>query len=362
MAILALLAGVIAAAAALIMLIKPEDILTPAWIGCSVAAAATWGSGLNNIESLDADGVKKVRARMEALFTKPTNLTVDKIYDMTVPSGDGYNVPVRVYHPNATAQELGQPLMVTVFLHGGGWAVGSVPSYDPLTRALALETNGVVVSVDYRLSPEHPFPTPFDDSLAAAQWVLSNAAGLGADPRRVAVAGDSAGGNLAAAVALALAGDDESSATASPLCAAVLASPVLSHQACAEPTGSYARFARGYLLSRHLMNAYWNLYLGGLKPDPERVAVTGRDWRASPLEAPAWRLRALPPTLIPLASAEVLVDEIERFAAAARTAAAPEVTLRVYEGTVHAFFGHDQLPYGAESLSHAAEFLRERCA
>ncbi|KAG5187761.1 Alpha/Beta hydrolase protein [Tribonema minus] len=357
-------AAVILLLTLLVNIRKPSDLAVGAWIPAEIVSFLWWATGVTKLDSLDADAIVAVQQRVAALTPRGAAVHVDAVTHMTVPSGDGYDIPAVLYHPNSTARALNEQLMVTVYLHGGGWVLGSAASVDAVARALAVQTNGLVLSVDYRMAPRHPFPTPVDDGVAVVRWALKHAASVGGDPRRVAVAGDSAGGNLGAAVALSLAGPRllvEAGAWRSPLCAAVLVSPPLSHAYAARNAGSHARYAHRYLLLRRVMVAMWSVYLAGPRPDPERVAVTGRDWRASPLEAPAWRLRALPPTLLPYAAAEILADEIEDFAAAAAATGARGVALRRYERTVHGFFTSGA-PEARECVTFAAGFLRDHCA
>src|SRR4051812_36635275 len=137
----------------------------------------------------------RVNHRMETEALCGTGPEVAEVRDLAIPSAGG-EIPVRVYRPEG---ETPQPIVV--WLHGGGWALGSIETYDAPGRALANAPEAIVVSVEYRLAPEHRFPAAVEDSLAAVRWAAATGAQLGGDPERVAVAGDSAGGNLAAVVA-----------------------------------------------------------------------------------------------------------------------------------------------------------------
>jgi acetyl esterase len=223
-------------------------------------------------------------------------------------------VPLRVVHPHDDG-----PLPALVHFHGGGWVAGDLDLYDRPARALARHTGHAVVLVDYRRAPEHRFPAPLDDCCAATRWVVEHAPELGLDPARVGVSGDSAGGNLAAAVCLRLrAGSGPSPA------GQVLIYPVTDH---AMDTPSYRAYAEGYGLSAAAMRWNWRQYLA--RPED------GADPLASPLRAAD--LAGLPPAVVYTAELDPLRDEGERYAARLRAAGVP-VVLRRWAGLVHGFF------------------------
>jgi acetyl esterase len=141
------------------------------------------------------DGVEVAREQMRQLKAPPEALPDMRIEERTVDYGDITGIPVRIYWPPIAQHE---NLPVVVFYHGGGWSIGDLDTHDPVARAHAVGAEAIVVSVDYRLAPEHPFPQGIDDSWAALRWVGEHAAELGGDPARIAVAGDSAGGNISA--------------------------------------------------------------------------------------------------------------------------------------------------------------------
>jgi acetyl esterase len=205
---------------------------------------------------------------------------------------------------------------VIVWLHGGGWMMGSVETYAAPVRALARESGAVVLSVDYRLAPEHPFPAALDDTLAAVRWAASEAvAQVGGDPARVAVAGDSAGGNLAAVAALRLREEI-------PLRLQALVYPVTD---AGLNTPSYLEFGTGHGLTSAGMERFWRFYLDG---------HAGTDPDVSPLRAED--LAGVAPAWIVTASHDVLRDEGEAYAEALRDAGVP-VELARWPGTIHGF-------------------------
>jgi acetyl esterase len=226
------------------------------------------------------------------------------------PSGD---VPARVYRPSAD-----RPLPALVYFHGGGWVAGSVATHDGYCRALCNASGVAIISVDYRLAPEHPFPAAIDDAFWATQSVARLAAELGLDPQRLAVGGDSAGGNLAAATAI-MARDRGGPRLAMQL----LIYPVID-AACDTP--SYRENAEGYGLTRASMQWFWQQY-----------APSSKD-RANPYCAPlrCAELTGLPPAVILTAEYDPLRDEAEAYAARLR-AAGVHVELTRYGGMIHGF-------------------------
>jgi acetyl esterase len=233
--------------------------------------------------------------------------------DHRVPGPAG-EIPVRIYSPAGAHG----PLPVVAYFHGGGWALGSIDSFDTVCRALANAACALVASVGYRLAPEHRFPAAVDDCLAATRWLASSASSLGGDGSRLAVAGDSAGGNLAAIVARRL--RDEGG---SPVRFQALVYPATD---AALNTPSYREFADGYGLTARGMQRFWNLYLDG---------ADGAQPDASPLRASD--LSGLPPAFVLTAEADVLRDEGEAYAARLREAGV-QVDLRRFEAATHGFW------------------------
>jgi acetyl esterase len=262
---------------------------------------------------------------------------VAAVADRVVPGPAG-DLPVRVYTPEGEA-----PFPIVVWFHGGGWVVGTLDTYDPLCRALAAAVPAVVVSVDYRLAPEHRHPAAAEDAYAATLWASRHAAELGGAQHRLAVAGDSAGGNLAAVVALG-ARDRGGPAIAFQL----LVYPVLD---AAGDTASWRRYAEGFYLTAAGMRWYWDHYLGGtdgLVPD------------ASPLRAAF--VGGLPPALVIGAEHDILRDEGEAYAARLAEAGVAATASR-YAGMVHGFFRWRAVTGAADTaLQEAATALRTALA
>jgi acetyl esterase len=261
-------------------------------------------------------------------------VAVAAVADRVVPGPAGA-LPVRVYTPEGDP-----PFPIVVFFHGGGWVVGTLDTYEPLCRALAAAVPAVVVSVGYRLAPEHRWPAAVEDAYAATLWASRNAAGLGGAQHRLAVAGDSAGGNLAAVVALG-ARDRGGPAVAFQL----LVYPVLD---VAGETASWREHAEGFYLTAAGMRWYWDHYLGG---------ADGAAPDASPLRAAF--LGGLPPALVILAEHDVLRDEGEAYAARLRDAGVAATASRC-AGVVHGFFRWRAVTGAADAaLQEAATALRK---
>ncbi len=237
---------------------------------------------------------------------------VAAVADHRVPVKGG-EITVRMYSPGGKKS---QPALV--FYHGGGWVIGDLYTHDGICRSIANAAGCAVASVDYRLAPEAKYPTAVEDSYAAFSWVIANAGTLGIDARRVAVGGDSAGGNLAAAVSL-MARDRRAPAPIQQ----TLIYPVTNYGL---DTPSYHENATGFLLTRDAMHWFWNHYL-------EREAQ-GQEPYASPLLAPS--LAGLPPALVITAGCDPLRDEGEAYAARLRDAGVP-VTMTRYDGMFHGF-------------------------
>lgn len=280
----------------------------------------------------------EARAQMDALRAAIPGEPVARVNDRTIP-GPGGALPIRVYTPDGVG-----PFPALVFFHGGGWVVGSIAGSDHTCRALANRARCVVVSVEYRLAPEHVFPAAADDCYAATAWVADHASSIDADPVRIAVGGVSAGGNLAAAVTL-MARDRSGPALAYQL----LVVPVTD---ATRATASYRDNGDGYGLTSRSMDWFWDHYA----PDPEAA----RSPYASPLLAEDHA--NLPPALVITAEYDPLRDEGHAYAERLRAAGVP-VRETCYPGMVHGFFGMaNVLDGGQRAVDEAGAALRDALA
>jgi acetyl esterase len=298
--------------------------------------------GRPSLDTLPVDVGRRAYAESSAkLIPKPADPLDVEDRSIDGPAGA---LRVRVYRP-PTARA-GRPLVV--WYHGGGWVVCDLDTHDAVCRRLSLGADAVVVSVDYRLAPEHRFPAAADDCATATRWAFENAASIGADPARVVVAGDSAGGNLAAAVTLRLRDEDGPRAVGQ-----LLVYPVTDHHTAGFP--SYAECAEGYGLTDHVMAWFWDHYLGG---PLDAAAARGLSPQAAPLRAPD--LRSLPPALVITAEYDVLRDEGEAYAARLREAGVP-VEAERFDGMHHGFFNWGGVLDGADrAVARACRWIVER--
>ncbi|MEM8994131.1 MAG: alpha/beta hydrolase [Acidobacteriota bacterium] len=245
-------------------------------------------------------------------------------------------MPIRIYTPADLRRE--PPALV--YFHGGGWVVGDLDSSDAFCRLIAGQIPCRVISVDYRLAPEHPYPAAVEDAVAAFRWSWQHADALGIDRRRLAVGGDSAGGNLAAVVSAELA------ASEGRPCAQLLIYPVTSAR---RDTPSYGHFARGFLLERDLMDYFFRHYLGA-----SGQAGAADDPRVSPLAGD--NFQGLPPTVIATAGFDVLRDEGEAYAKQLE-AAGGTVVHRRYPELMHSFASMSGLPATRRALDEVISDL-----
>lgn len=280
--------------------------------------------------------VTEARARMAAAFTtrgEPEPVCAVKDLQIVASAGE---IPARVYRP-----AVDDSLPAVIFFHGGGWVLNSIATHDALCRALANLSGCAIISLDYRLAPEHKFPAAIEDAWFATRWVAAHAAELGVDFQRLAVAGDSSGGTLAAAVTILARSHRDP-----VLACQVLIYPVTDHWNTG--TASYQENATGYSLYKDLMVWFWNHYL------PVNADLS--DPRLCPLRAKDFT--ALPPALVLTAEYDPLRDEGESYAQRLR-AAGVSVEAERYLGMMHGFLiQFPNLDDGRRGLDHIAAFLR----
>ena len=278
------------------------------------AIEAMQRAGMKPIESLSPEeGRRQMEETAKSRRAEP--LSVARVEEREIP-GPGGPMRVRIYWPEAAGT---RPAIA--YYHGGGHVIGSLDTHDLIARNLCHGAEAIVVSVDYRMGPEHRFPAAVEDAFAALQWLHANAASLGADPERLGVHGDSAGANLAAVVAL-MARD----AGGPKLRLQSLVYPVADYTLSAP---SYQAYAEGYgLLTRAAMQWFQQHYL--------RSPADAEDWRASPLKAASHA--GVAPAIIVTAECDVLHDDGVNYAEALRRAGVP-VEYRDFPGMIHAFFG-----------------------
>ncbi|RSN72728.1 esterase [Streptomyces sp. WAC 05379] len=283
-----------------------------------------------------AEGRKVVDEVQSGEIAKPD---VDEEW-VTVAGGPTGEVRVRVVRPAGATGTL----PVIIYIHGAGWVFGNAHTHDRLVRELAVGTGAAVVFPEYDLSPEARYPVAIEQNYAVAQWVVREGAGNGLDAGRIAVAGDSVGGNMTAALTLMAKERGDV-----PLVQQVLFYPVTD---ASFDTASYRQFAEGYFLRRDAMQWFWDQYT---TEEAERAQIT-----ASPLRAGVEQLQGLPPALVITAEADVLRDEGEAYAGKLREAGVPVTAVR-YQGVIHDFVMLNALreTRGAEAaIGQAVSVLR----
>ncbi|MCX5252932.1 alpha/beta hydrolase [Streptomyces canus] len=271
------------------------------------------------------EGRKTVDEVQSGEIAKPA---VDEEW-VTVQGGPTGSVRTRIVKPAGATGTL----PVVIYLHGAGWVFGNAHTHDRLVRELAVGTGAAVVFPEYDLSPEARYPVAVEQNYTVARWVVEQGAAKGLDATRIAVAGDSVGGNMSAALTLMAKERGDV-----PLVQQVLFYPVTD---ASFDTGSYRRFAEGYFLRRDAMQWFWDQYTTDEK---QRAEIT-----ASPLRASVDQLRDLPPALVITAEADVLRDEGEAYANRLREAGVPVTAVR-YQGIIHDF-----VMLNALRETHAAE-------
>jgi acetyl esterase len=284
---------------------------------------------------LQAGSVEENRTsflELTALSGEPQ--AVSSVESRVIP-GPESQIPIRMYSPSGKG-----PFPLLVYFHGGGWVFGNLDVHDSVCRALTNAAGCMTVAVDYRLAPEYKYPAAPEDCYAATRWVAENAISYNGDPKRIAVGGDSAGGNLAAVVTL-MARDRSG--------------PKLAYQLLIYPitnfsfdTPSYHENAEGYSLSKDDMVWFWEHYLPGVEE--------GKHPYASPLQAQ--NLSNLPPAMVITAEYDPLRDEGELYAGRLQEAG-NQVTLKRYDGMIHGFFSMGGvIDQGKQAIADAATALR----
>lgn len=290
---------------------------------------------LAHISEVDVGQARQVYLQRVAALPVLTELP--EVYDREVPDSAGA-VPVRIYSPVASPDGL----PIVAYFHGGGWTIGSVATHDAVCRRMAERTGAVVVSVDYRLSPEYPFPAAVDDCYAVLRWLGANAAEIGGDPARLAVAGDSAGGNLAAALTL-LSRDGGGP----ELCFQLLWYPATVLDG---DLPSLVENADAPVLTARDIDVFLRYYLGDLDPSdaPETLAPGNADDHSG-----------LPPAFVATAQYDPIRDDGIRYADKLRAAGVP-VTARNYPDMVHGFVGFaPAVPAAAAAVEEALDALAQ---
>jgi len=301
--------------------------------GYEALLSAAKASGMPGIGSVSA---QEMRAWQESMLDKlPPGPDVGSVEDCVIPAPHG-GIPARVYRPQ------GQPRALIVYFHGGGWTIGSLGGWDAALRRLTLASQCAVVSVDYRLAPEHRFPAAVDDALTATRWALAEVESIAHAAVPVAVAGDSAGGNLSAVVSRLLAEEG--------------ASPNVGAQILIYPStdgdidsAALTRFESPFL-TREEVAWFFDQYI------PDRAQRS--DPRFAPLHAP--RVDGLPPALVLTAECDLFCEEGEAYAARLQSEGV-RVRVHRFEGGIHGFFTLDrgQLPHSGRAMEEITNFLTE---
>lgn len=306
---------------------------------------------------VDGERLAQDRRRLELANHLNMAPAIAGTEDILVPSSKGdHSIPIRLFRPLSAAgggkkrrkegmEEGKGPALskVLVWIHGGGWTIGSIDSDDKIARRLAAATGAVVASVEYRLAPEFKYPAQVDDTVDALEFLLTQGEDFGLDTRKVAVAGESAGGHLTIVSAMAL------KSAKTRLCGILPVVPATDY-GC--DSASCDRFNDGFLLTQGQVRAFWNAKLS----DPH---TEQHDFLVSPLRAPQEVFDDMPPMLVMTAGLDPLRDEGEAFVDRAREMGM-NVELKRFEHTIHGFFGRF-VTGGAGGIVHAAEWLERTC-
>lgn len=292
--------------------------------------------GAPRFHELTAAQARQSFRKLQAAFG-PALSPVACAQDLALPRLDGSALGARLYRPIDSCDEDTLPLLI--YFHGGGWCVGDVVSHDGLCRELSNRSGWAVLSVDYRLAPEHPFPAAVEDAIFSVEWAAEHAAGLRVDPARIAVGGDSAGGNLS--IVSALLAHERGSVRLGFMLLVYPSTEIGGNRA------SEQEFGQGYMLDRESLEWFYTRYL---------PHGTGGDWRAAPMLAPS--LGALPPCLLITAECDPLTDSCVAFARRLEQEGGQVEHLAV-GGVVHGFITLGKIfPEAELAIDHAARTLR----
>jgi acetyl esterase len=307
------------------------------------ALALIRASGHPAVERLSAPEARRVSEANRALL-RPDPVHVRHIEDRAFPTQDGHKLASRTYSDLSEDRDGTQAAPGLVYFHGGGFTVGSIETHDTICREIAVGARTVVVSVAYRLGPEHKFPQAVDDAVAAVEHVARNARAFGIDPHRLAVGGDSAGGNLAAVAAL-----NARDRGGPRLAAQVLVYPKTDYS---DGGARFLDFPQDFRFNRNLLEFFARNYL--------RSQADRSDWRCSPLLADDHT--RLPPALIITAGFDPLAEEGEDYALRLARSGVP-VTLKRFPGQVHGFLGWGRVvPEASLAIEDICRFLKLQTA
>ncbi len=311
--------------------VSPKDLLTPRMAALLERIARAHRPGFETMTPAEA----RVAYTAAAEVLEPPRAPLARVHDITLPGAGGATLPARLYAPSH------EVLPVMLYLHGGGFTIGNLETHDSLCRQFALRSGAAVIALDYRLAPEHRFPTAVDDAFAALRALATRDAGarLGLDTTRLAVGGDSAGGTLAAVCAL------QARDAGLPLALQVLVTPgTIAHA----DTPSHARFAEGFLLQKETVAWFFDNY----------IDVADRtDWRFAPALAPDHD--GVAPACIVVAECDALVDECIAYGDLLR-AAGVAVDLELVRGVTHDFIKMGRmLPEAAQAQQAIADALKK---
>ncbi|MBS0512265.1 MAG: alpha/beta hydrolase [Proteobacteria bacterium] len=294
--------------------------------------------GAPRFHDLSVDQARRSFQKLHFAF-RGEGPAVASTIEVPIPRPDGSTMLARLYRP--LQSHAAEPLPTLIWFHGGGWCVGDVASHDVLCRELSNQSGCAVLSVEYRLAPEHPFPAASDDARLAFDWVQAQAELLGVDATRLALGGDSAGGNLSLVTALAL--RDEAGPQPGFLLLIYPSTEIVSERP------SRSRYAEGYFLDRGTLDWFFGHYL---------PCGSTEDWRASPMRAAS--LAGLPPMLLMSAEFDPLVDDCAAFAERVR-AEGGDVVYEEVAGVIHGYFTLGKcFPEARRSVARAARALGER--